>query len=187
MRVLRYERILAGTALAVILATPAVTYAQVQTPAPEAGLPAPQAIPPLPVDEIPTLKAPTIVIGPAPAPGAAPAPMATPAPAAAPGELPAPQMAIAPAEADPLAALDPIAEKMRDLLAAKTDRIFANRAQRSAAEAFYQKRNYAPLWLEKGVETARASAVIATIKAADADGLDPRDYKLPTLAADTPD
>ena len=79
--------------------------------------------------------------------------------------------------ADPMAALDPadraIAEKIRDLLAAKPNRFFADKKEHAAVEAFYQKRNLAPLWLDKGVENARAKAVIARIKNADADGLDP--------------
>jgi murein L,D-transpeptidase YcbB/YkuD len=86
---------------------------------------------------------------------------------------------------DPLASLDPadrvIAEKVRDLLAAKNDRIFASKKERSAVEAFYQSRNLAPLWFDKGVEAARTSAVIARLKAADADGLDASDYKVPNF------
>src|SRR6266540_618352 len=56
---------------------------------------------------------------------------------------------------DPFASLDPadrpIAEKMRDRLAGKGDRIFADQKQRTAVESFYQNRSFAPLWLEKGV------------------------------------
>src|SRR5882724_4601557 len=122
MRALRYERILASTALALILATPAVCYAQVGTAAPEAGMADPVAPPPLPAESTRDITG--TVMTPAPTPMAAPA--VTPAQAAA------PQMAVtAPAETvDPLAALDPadraVAEKLRDLFAAKTDKIFAN-------------------------------------------------------------
>src|SRR5262249_61907267 len=112
----------------------------------------------------------------APAPaekGAAP-----PAPRASPGA--ASEQAAAPAP-DPLATLDPadraVAEKIRDLLAAKTDKIFASKRERAAAESFYQARHLAPLWVDKGVENARARAAIARLKGADADGLDPGDYK----------
>ena len=95
----------------------------------------------------------------------------------------APEPASAP---DPLAALDPtdraVAEKIRDLLAAKPDRFFANKKDSAAAAAFYQNRNLAPLWLEKGAENVRAAAVVARVKAADADGLEPGDYKLPNFA-----
>src|SRR5262249_6911028 len=111
----------------------------------------------------------------APKDAAAPAPAANPAVASEPAAGP-----------DPLAALDPadraVAEKIRDLLAAKTDTIFASKRERAAVEAFYQNRQLAPLWLDKGVENARARAVIARLKGADADGLDVTDYKTPTFA-----
>jgi murein L,D-transpeptidase YcbB/YkuD len=91
---------------------------------------------------------------------------------------------------DPLASLDPadrpIAEKMRDLLA-KADRIFANRKERMAVEAFYQNRNLAPLWIDKGKQNARASAAIARMLASSADGLEPKDYRIPDLSATSPD
>src|SRR5215471_6680827 len=70
---------------------------------------------------------------------ATPAPMADPVPAA---KEPA---ATTEQKPDSLAALDPadrvVAEKIRDLLAAKSDRIFASKKERAAVEAFYQNRN----------------------------------------------
>ena len=60
---------------------------------------------------------------------------------------------------DPLASLDPadraMAEKIRDLLAAKSDAIFAGKSERKAVESFYQNRTFAPLWLDGGVANAR--------------------------------
>jgi len=110
-------------------------------------------------------------------PNDAAVPAPTTSPAAASDQAAAP---------DPLAALDPadraVAEKIRDLLAAKTDTIFADKRERAAVEAFYQARHLAPLWLDKGVQNARAQAVIARLKGADADGLDVNDYKTPTFA-----
>ena len=92
---------------------------------------------------------------------------------------------------DPLASLDPadraVAERLRDLLAMKPNRIFTDEKVQAAVEAFYQKRNLAPLWLDKGVENARSKAVIARLKNADADGLDRTDYKTPTFAGLSPD
>src|SRR5262249_10871972 len=75
----------------------------------------------------------------------------------------------------------------RDLLAAKSDKIFASKKERSAVETFYQNRNLAPLWLDKGVENARAKAAIARLKDADADGLDAKEYKAPNFAGMGPD
>jgi L,D-transpeptidase YcbB len=50
---------------------------------------------------------------------------------------------------DALASLDPadrlVAEKIRDLLAAKSDAIFASKNERMAVESFYQSRTLAPL------------------------------------------
>jgi murein L,D-transpeptidase YcbB/YkuD len=87
---------------------------------------------------------------------------------------------------DPLASLDPadraVAEKIGELLAGKADRFFADKKEGEAAAAFYQNRNLAPLWLERGVANARAVSVIARMKGADADGLEPSDYKAPNFA-----
>jgi murein L,D-transpeptidase YcbB/YkuD len=124
------------------------------------------------------------------APGAPAAPMQDAAsPAAAPDNAAVASEQAAP---DPMAAFDPadraVAEKIRDLFAAKgTDKIFAAKRERGAAEAFYQKRNFAPLWLDKGIENARAKAVIARLKTADADGLDLNEYKTPDFAGLSPD
>ena len=92
---------------------------------------------------------------------------------------------------DPLASLDPadrvVAEKICDLLAAKSDAIFASKSERMAVESFYQNRTLAPLWLDRGVANARATAVIARLKEADADGLDVSDYRTPNFAGLGPD
>jgi murein L,D-transpeptidase YcbB/YkuD len=92
---------------------------------------------------------------------------------------------------DPLASLDPadraVAEKIRDLLATKLDRFFPNKKEGAAALAFYQHRNLAPLWLDKGVENARAVSAIARMKGAETDGLEPSEYKPPNFASLGPD
>jgi len=92
---------------------------------------------------------------------------------------------------DPLASLDPadraVAEKIRDLLAAKSDAIFPSKSERMPVESFYQNRTLAPLWLERGVANARATAVIARLKDADADGLEVSDYRTPNFVGLGPD
>ena len=92
---------------------------------------------------------------------------------------------------DPLAALDPadrpVAETIRDLLATKSDRLFANKNERATVLAFYVSRNLAPLWVENGVENARAEAVIARLKNSDSDGLDPSQYIAPSFAGLAPE
>jgi murein L,D-transpeptidase YcbB/YkuD len=166
----RRYRILAGTALALILAAPLVGMAKNDNPT--AAVPMPSAAQALPET----------------APAAA-----TPAnEAIANGAVPdAATFVEQTAAPDPLASLDPadraIAESLRDLLAARADKLFASRKERAAVEAFYRNRNLAPLWLEKGVENARAASVIARLKDAGADGLEAGEYKTPNFAGLGPD
>jgi murein L,D-transpeptidase YcbB/YkuD len=181
----RYNRvILASTALALIMAIPLVGMAkndsQIAT-APMAAAPAEQAAPQAaPATATPASEPAAISNGTASEPAAAAE--------QAPAEQTAAQPTVAP---DPLASLDPadraVAEKIRDLLASKPDKFFAGKKERAAIEAFYQNRNLAPLWLEKGVENARAGLVVARLKNADADGLDPSEYKTPDFAGLGPD
>jgi len=174
---LRYH-ILAGTALALILAAVplgglALDGGNKMAPAPAAASPAEQAsteasAPNPAVTETAATTEPTA---------------ATTEPAAA-TELTVTAEQAAPP--DPMASLDPadraVAEKIRDFFAGTSDRIFANKKERAAAEAFYQSRSYAPLWLDQGVANARAISAIARLKNADADGLEVGDYKMPNFA-----
>src|SRR5262245_46520021 len=193
----RYEHVLASTALALILAAPIGATAQ------DAGAPAtpPAALAPAgqPLSEsgrVPTPSEPATTPAEAAAvAGAAGLSAAPVAPRAETSETaPAAKAAIASeqtAAPDPLAALDPadraVADKIRDLLSAKSDKLFANKRERAAVETFYQARHLAPLWLDKGAENARARAVIARLKSADADGLDVNDYNAPAFASLSPD
>jgi murein L,D-transpeptidase YcbB/YkuD len=193
MRGPRYQHILAGTALALILAIPAGVIARdaanKMAAAPMAGSPTePMAASP----------ATPIAVAP-PAPAAVPAapvtePAAetsTPTPAAEPAVTVQETVAPVAPPPDPMASLDPadrpIAEKIRDIFAAQSDRIFTSKKERAAAEAFYQKRNYVPLWLDKGIENARAKSAIARLKHAHADGLEVSEYKTPNFAGPSPD
>jgi murein L,D-transpeptidase YcbB/YkuD len=202
MRGLRHDRILAGTAVALVLAAvtaadaastrgtvahkpPARVSTAVQAPP---RTEAPTAIPTTATDEPASTGTAPLKAEPAPA-AAAPVPAA-----AAPVQAAAPATAAGasePVPVDPFASLDPadrpIAEKIRDLLAAKTDKLFANKKEHTAVEMFYQNRNLAPVWLDKGVVNARAKQAIARLRAADSDGLDLNDYKVPDFAAAGPD
>ena len=215
----RYDRILASTALALILTAPLGFAAMAQdaaenAAAPSAAVSAAQraaekfaaagldaAVKPQPADESPAASPVPALAAASSAPAPAPGQTAmVPKDAAAPSEAPAaakdaaaPATPANPAVAteqtaapDPMASLDPadrvVAEKIRDLLATKGDKLFAGKKERSAAETFYQNRNYAPIWLDKGIENARAKAVIARLQGADADGLDVNDYKTPSFA-----
>jgi murein L,D-transpeptidase YcbB/YkuD len=167
----RYELILTSSALALILAVPLGSVAK--DPSKLAAAPLAVAA----IEQAPTQAAITIV---------------TPANEVSDGTRSDPATATEQTAApDPLAALDPadraIAEKIRDLLATKLDRFFADKKEATAVAAFYRNRNLAPLWLDRGVENARATSVIARMKSADADGLEPGDYKPPSFAGLGPD
>jgi L,D-transpeptidase YcbB len=183
---LRYDRVLASTALALILAAPIGFAAAQETTAvvPAAIMPSTEA-PAAATAAMPSAEA-TAAATAAPS-SEAPATTGTLPEAAAPAAATEQPAVAATPVVDPLASLDPadraIAEKVRDLLAAKADRIFSSKKERTAVETFYQNRNLAPLWFEKGIESARAKVVIARIKAADADGLDAADYRTPNLAS----
>src|SRR6202047_896943 len=114
--------------------------------------------------------------------------------AAVPIEAPAsqPSQARSPAPNDAvLDSLDPadraIAEKIRDLLAGGSEGIFSDSEERQKVEAFYQKRQFSPLWLDKAVENARKASVTSRLEHADADGLETADYRIPSFADPAPD
>jgi murein L,D-transpeptidase YcbB/YkuD len=114
----------------------------------------------------------------APAPAAASAPEA-PATAAAPPAEPPVKVSTVPA------ADQPVADKLKDMLAAKSLRYFDRKAERAAVEKFYGARDYAPLWTQSGSLTEGGKGVIARLKDAGSDGLNPADYAVPDFAAAT--
>jgi len=107
---------------------------------------------------------------------------------------PAPATAAAPA-AEPVkaasnvpAADQPVADKLKDIIGAKTSRHFDRKNERAAIEKFYGARDFAPVWTQGGSLTPAAKGVIARLKDAASDGLNPADYPVPDFAsATTPD
>ena len=79
----------------------------------------------------------------------------------------------------------PVADKLRDMFGGKSLRYFDRKNERAAVEKFYSAREYAPQWTQAGQLTANAKGVIARLKDAAADGLNPADYPLPDFAAAT--
>ena len=73
----------------------------------------------------------------------------------------------------------------RDLLGSKSARYFDRKAERAAIEKFYTARDFAPLWTQGGALTATGKGVIARLKDAASDGLNPADYPVPDFAAAT--
>jgi L,D-transpeptidase YcbB len=107
---------------------------------------------------------------PAPATAAAPAAPATEAVKAA-GNVPADDQ--------------PVADKLREMLASKTLRTFDHKNERAAVEKFYSARDYAPVFTQAGKLTAAGKGVIARLKDAASDGLNPADYPVPDFTAAT--
>ncbi len=166
--------------------------------------------PPGPADIgiMPSPTAPAVTVAP-PTPNPAPTPevTSTAAPAAtpvtattgtpAPSVIPTPQPDTAAAPATPaytgkdlskapiattLAATDAaIAEKIRDLLVAKSAKYQDRKKERDALEAFYRDRGFAPLWIDNGQANTRATSAVTYFKGVDADGLEPTEYASPEL------
>ncbi|MBB4381263.1 Murein L,D-transpeptidase YcbB/YkuD [Bradyrhizobium sp. Rc3b] len=107
---------------------------------------------------------------------------AAPATAAAPAAEPVKAASNVPA------ADQPVADKLKDIIGAKASRHFDRKNERAAIEKFYGARDFAPVWTQGGSLTPAAKGVIARLKDAASDGLNPADYPVPDFAsASTPD
>jgi murein L,D-transpeptidase YcbB/YkuD len=144
------------------------------------NLPDPPDLPPPTFSDVAAPSTPAI----AAAPAAAPLPAAAPAPAAA-----APAQTATPAPApDPVPVVvanpdQPIMDALRDLIGGRLARIVERKADRTAVEAFYSSRDYAPIWVGSAGATERARQAIEHLRHADADGMDPADYPAPSIQA----
>ncbi len=181
MRGSRYDGLLAGTALALVLSVAGPALAAPDTPkAIEAAIPVPEPAN-VPPPSLSDLKAPAT--GPSSTASVAPAPAAQAVPPqidpAVLKTLTGKDLVKAPVASNLAPADAAVAEKIRDLLATKGDRYFSRKAERSAAEVFYRDRGFGPLWIDKGAPSARATAAIAFLRGVDADGLFPEDYPTP--------
>jgi murein L,D-transpeptidase YcbB/YkuD len=104
---------------------------------------------------------------------------AAPAAAAAPASEPVKAASNVPA------ADQPVADKLKDIIGAMASRYFDRKIERAAIEKFYGARDFAPVWTQGGSLTAATRGVIARLKDAASDGLNPADYPLPDFAAAT--
>src|ERR1044072_8717404 len=199
----RIDRILTGTALALVLglaaaANPALAQDQKSiealVPMPEpANMPPPTAADvggaaettgstsstAIVLPDPPDLPPPTFKDVAAPAtptaPEAAPATVATPVPAVAPA--PAPVVVAHPDQ--------PVRDALRDFVGngAKLSRIVDRKTDRTAVEAFYASRDYEPIWVGMSGATDRARQAVKHLGNAAADGMDPADSPVPSIAA----
>jgi L,D-transpeptidase YcbB len=86
------------------------------------------------------------------------------------------------------AADQPVADKLKEMLSAKSLRYFERKVERADVEKFYVAHDHAPIWTQAGGLTENAKGVIARLKNAASDGLNPSDYPVPDFtAATTPD
>src|ERR1700682_1846498 len=79
----------------------------------------------------------------------------------------------------------PVADKLRDMLGTKSPRYFDRKAARAAGEKFYTTRDFAPLWTQAGSLNDSGKGVVARLRDAASDGLNPADYPVPDFAAAT--
>ena len=79
----------------------------------------------------------------------------------------------------------PVADKLREAFGARAQRYFERKAERTAVEKFYTARDFAPVWTQGGKLTDSAKGVVARLKDAASDGLNPSDYPIPDFAAAT--
>ncbi len=186
----RFDRLIAGGALALIVAAPTLTDAR---PRVESALPPP---PSLNGERVIRERAPTPLPPPAPAQYEAPQPKAphetarAAEPPAEPPPAPAPRATgggfdIKGTINKFFAASDAqIADRLRAIVAARHfDRRGERVTERRAMQSFYAQRNYTPLWIHDGRLTARAQAVIARLEGAASEGLIATDYPVPNFAS----
>jgi murein L,D-transpeptidase YcbB/YkuD len=79
----------------------------------------------------------------------------------------------------------PVADRLREMLGAKSLRYFDRKAERTAVEKFYTAREFAPLWTQGGAVTESGKGVIARLKDAASEGLNASDYPVPDFTAAT--
>jgi murein L,D-transpeptidase YcbB/YkuD len=171
----RFDRLLASTALVLVLALSGQAGAQqtesrVQTavPVPDTSLP-----PPLTAKDV-----------------AAPAKQAAKEEPKHDAATPSAEPAKAATTAAPVPAAEMgVADKLRELVTGKQfERLVSRKADRAGIEAYYSARNYAPLWVTNNAANERAKSAIAYMTQADTVGLDPSDYPTPDFkSATSPD
>ena len=173
MKTLRFDRLLASTALGLALVlsshaaqaqTPTAKEVESAVPMPDTTLPPPPIVKDLEPKAEPAAEAPKQ----AEAPAAAPAPVTAAAPAAAPAST-----------VDDSA----VSDRLRELVSGKLDRSFSRKADREGVEQFYKARNFAPLWVSNGAGNDRAKAAVAYLGKAEEVGLESADYATSEIKA----
>lgn len=76
-----------------------------------------------------------------------------------------------------------IAEKLREILSGRFEKLIDRREDRAAVEVFYRDRGFAPIWLQGGKQSPRAGSAINHLQGIGADALYPQDYPVPNFNA----
>jgi hypothetical protein len=192
----RFDRILTGTAIALVLglaqAEPGLAQSQASI---EALVPMPESAN-LPPPSIADLDPATETTGstainlpeppdlPPPSFKDVAAPAAAPAPEAKPTEVATPTPAPAPAPVVVAHPDQPLRDAIRELVSGKLGRIVDRKTERTAVEAFYSSRDYEPLWTGLNGASERARQAINHLRHADGRRIGPADYPVPSIAAD---
>ena len=173
MKSARFDRLLASTALVLVLALSSQVGAAQQTENPTtASVPVPDTTLPAPLTAK-DIEAPAKQVAPGPT-----------------KEEPKQNATTAPTEptkaATNAAPADAIGEKLRELITGRQfDRLVSRKSDRAGIEAYYSSHNYAPIWISNNAGNDRAKAAIAYLGLADAVGLDPNDYPTPDFKSAT--
>ena len=75
-----------------------------------------------------------------------------------------------------------VADHLKDLIETKLQRYVPQQQDRAGVEAFYRKRDFAPIWIGAGKQLPRAEQAADVLWGVGADGLDPNDYPTPRFA-----
>jgi L,D-transpeptidase YcbB len=91
------------------------------------------------------------------------------------------------AKPNPSAEYVALSERLQDLIANRLQQYVARSQDRTAVEAFYRARDFAPLWANAGGALPATQQVIDFLHDVAADGLDPKDYPTPIFADRSPE
>lgn len=72
-----------------------------------------------------------------------------------------------------------VGKKLKALVTHGLDRFISPKSEIAGVAAFYRSNGYRPLWIGNGAPNQRTSAVIAVMRNADADGLNPKSFHIP--------
>ena len=79
-----------------------------------------------------------------------------------------------------------LSERLQDLITSKLQQYVTRPQDRTAVEAFYRERDFAPIWVNAAGALPSTRKTVDFLHGVSADGLDPKDYPTPTFAVSDP-